>query len=373
MYDDIKILEIDIKNLIDDYKVIVPECQRIIDIHKIDLIIDEQEKMYKEYNNYKFLGVLSLCRMNDKYYLIDGQHRYSAMKKLYKDYGINFNIFIQIYDVNSMIKLRNIYENINKNTTLPNIVFDDDEEKIIISETSLYFQSKYTNVWSSSTKCHRPCIFKNYFEETIQFLQNYLKFENSEELIRVIEEYNNNHKNHKREDFKDKSITENMFQNASKNKFYLGLYKYDIYQDYGYDWCKKIIEYQCPNITIIKKKKNNSKKKISKTLKDTVWNTYIGDKIGKIKCPCCNDKDIQQSTFHCGHIVAESKEGKTVLENLIPICATCNTSMNSENMIDFIKHNFNDNLKRFNKFKNKKMTNVFDEKKSKYLNFSIKI
>ena len=47
--------------------------------------------------------------------------------------------------------------------------------------------------------------------------------------------------------------------------------------------------------------------------------------------------------------------------------------MNSQNMIDFIKHNFNDNLKRFNKFKNKKMTNVFDEKKSKYLNFSIKI
>ena len=96
MYDDIKILEIDIKNLIDDYKVIVPECQRIIDINKIDLIIDEQEKMYKEYNNYKFLGVLSLCRMNDKYYLIDGQHRYSAMKKLYKDYGINFNFYTNL-------------------------------------------------------------------------------------------------------------------------------------------------------------------------------------------------------------------------------------------------------------------------------------
>jgi hypothetical protein len=35
------------------------------------------------------------------------------------------------------------------------------------------------------------------------------------------------------------------------------------------------------------------------------------------------------TNFHCGHNIPESKGGITVLENLLPICSSCNLSMSN--------------------------------------------
>ena len=59
---------------------------------------------------------------------------------------------------------------------------------------------------------------------------------------------------------------------------------------------------------------------ISKALRISVWNKYIGEEIGKSKCLCCNITDIAQLKFHVGHIIAESKGGATHIDNLNPIC-----------------------------------------------------
>jgi hypothetical protein len=79
------------------------------------------------------------------------------------------------------------------------------------------------------------------------------------------------------------------------------------------------------------------KKSISLVLRKKVWDKYIGLDIGKFKCLCCNITDIIQMSFHCGHIIAESKGGETNLSNLKPICQNCNLSMGSLNMDDFMK------------------------------------
>lgn len=79
------------------------------------------------------------------------------------------------------------------------------------------------------------------------------------------------------------------------------------------------------------------KKGISSTIKRLVWNKNIGEEIGKAKCCCCKSTDITQSSFHCGHIVAESKGGSTQVNNLKPICQNCNSSMGARDMIDFMK------------------------------------
>jgi hypothetical protein len=86
-------------------------------------------------------------------------------------------------------------------------------------------------------------------------------------------------------------------------------------------------------------KKDNKKKKqtISSTLKRLVWNTHIGEEIGKSKCLCCNTTDITQLSFHCGHVIAEAMGGETNVSNLRPICQNCNSSMGTKNMNDFMK------------------------------------
>jgi uncharacterized coiled-coil protein SlyX len=79
------------------------------------------------------------------------------------------------------------------------------------------------------------------------------------------------------------------------------------------------------------------KKAIPKTLKNKVWNKYIGIEIGQTKCLCCKLTDISQLNFHCGHIISEKDGGELTMENLKPICGSCNLSMATMNMDEFMK------------------------------------
>jgi len=85
---------------------------------------------------------------------------------------------------------------------------------------------------------------------------------------------------------------------------------------------------------------NNKKKKIPAVIKKIVWNTYIGENIGKSKCLCCKNIDITQLSFICGHYISEYNGGKITIENLRPICSMCNLSMGTTNMDIFISKFF---------------------------------
>lgn len=85
--------------------------------------------------------------------------------------------------------------------------------------------------------------------------------------------------------------------------------------------------------------KNGRKKAIPATIRKLVWIRYIGKAIGEARCFCCRQTKIMQISFHCGHVVPESAGGKTSVENLRPICQNCNSSMGTQNMIEFmLKH-----------------------------------
>lgn len=76
------------------------------------------------------------------------------------------------------------------------------------------------------------------------------------------------------------------------------------------------------------------KKAIPKILKDLVWKTYIGEKYSCL-CLICNNEKISAPSFDCAHVEAEVNGGDTILENLRPICKSCNNSMSTMNMKDF--------------------------------------
>lgn len=81
---------------------------------------------------------------------------------------------------------------------------------------------------------------------------------------------------------------------------------------------------------------------IPKTLKSRVWTFYIGNNIGQTKCLCCNNFDILQMNFECGHVLAESCGGETTVDNLRPICSQCNKSMGNMHMVEFQQKYFKD-------------------------------
>jgi hypothetical protein len=82
-------------------------------------------------------------------------------------------------------------------------------------------------------------------------------------------------------------------------------------------------------------KQSKPKKSISASLRQKVWNQYIGLSVGETLCKCCNTNIISQLRFHCGHVIAEACGGETTIENLRPICEKCNLSMGTQNLNDF--------------------------------------
>ncbi len=80
-----------------------------------------------------------------------------------------------------------------------------------------------------------------------------------------------------------------------------------------------------------------TKNQIPATVRNSVWNIYIGSDIKKGVCFCCRTEQIAFSNFDCGHIQARSNNGVTMLCNLRPICGLCNNSMGTANMEEFMK------------------------------------
>jgi len=78
-------------------------------------------------------------------------------------------------------------------------------------------------------------------------------------------------------------------------------------------------------------------KKIPAKVRNDVWNMYIGDNIAQHKCLCCKKTTIKNVEFECGHVVAKSKGGGDEIQNLRPICSSCNKSMGTTDMVEFVK------------------------------------
>lgn len=81
----------------------------------------------------------------------------------------------------------------------------------------------------------------------------------------------------------------------------------------------------------------NKKEFIPKAVRTAVWNKYIGSEKGISKCYVRCGEQISQSNFECGHVISERDGGLVNVENLRPICANCNRSMGTKNMMEFMK------------------------------------
>ena len=85
-----------------------------------------------------------------------------------------------------------------------------------------------------------------------------------------------------------------------------------------------------------KEDKKKKKQSIPKNVRNIVWNHYIGEDIIKHRCLCCKKVLITNTNFEVGHVLSEKNGGTHEINNLRPICGSCNHSMGTENMVDFV-------------------------------------
>jgi hypothetical protein len=80
---------------------------------------------------------------------------------------------------------------------------------------------------------------------------------------------------------------------------------------------------------------SSEKKKVPIRLRTEVWRECVGNTLDG-KCYCCK-REIHFDSFECGHITSLHQGGKTIKENLKPICMLCNRSMGTMNLEEFKK------------------------------------
>lgn len=326
-----------------------PDIQRVIMKNKVKEIVKIQNEYYKDDKQFRLYGTIILCILNDEYYIIDGQHRYFAVKELYENYNHDLMVHLEIIEVKCKRSLKGIYEMINKNTNL--VDFPYNFNKSLSENVFDYFQNNYKSVLISDRKPNRPNIYSNYFMESISKLSEILgtKYDKNM-IIKLIENFNNEclkMNNHELAS-KIKGIKEdsNMLIKARKLGIILGLFKIKIEDNkHIYYWVYLIEENINPKIKEVKSKVK--RKKIPTKLKNDIWDKNVGYDIVSACCICCKNTIIKNRDFDAGHIKSIKNGGLDTFDNLLPICRGCNCSMGSTNMDQYIKEYYPNNYEDF--------------------------
>lgn len=77
--------------------------------------------------------------------------------------------------------------------------------------------------------------------------------------------------------------------------------------------------------------RQRKKETIPNHVREEVWRRYGGP-----LCWCCQIEPISARNKHFGHIIAEAEGGSATVDNLRPVCASCNLRMRTQNMYDFM-------------------------------------
>lgn len=328
-------------------EIYVPNEQRLLDKDRVDEIVKYQENYHKKNKRFNFQGVLNIhyCKETNRQYLVDGQHRFNSIKKLVNSNYVNNKIVVERVNVETYEELKENYLIINKNDPLPE--YPEGINKDIPENVFKHFEEKYPKIWSKSKRPNRPNLNKNHFQEALGYLTDKLKKSKSE-LIEIIEIKNDKISKWDIDDFsqiKRLKNKEKIIEKCKENNFYLGMYHH-ISEDYAYEWISRIIEEET-GIIPEKQKKEKSKKKIPKKIKNNTWNKYIGKEHGEGLCYVCRETNIDKAEFVCGHVKSEKNGGEISVDNLRPICSSCNSSMGIIHMREYIELYHKKNLKDF--------------------------
>ena len=279
---------------------IIPNIQRGLSKDRIDELIERETEHYRKYKAFSFdMSAITLCRINDALYIIDGQHRYKAAQFLAKNNS--FNVLLNIFTVKDEKEMNELFLKINE--SLPIKISKEINEHIMANNIIKHYVEKYPSFFKTTDKPQKPNLKRERFEKKIMRLAADIKDE--KEIMKYINRCNKDIK--KLYESGEINLTEKQEKKVKKHQFYLGAV--DNWEEPG-------------------DKKDTGK--IPKYIRDRLWEKTFGDKLHG-KCCMCDEK-ISMNNFEAGHKISRKNGGPDTINNLIPMCGRCNKSLGSKNL-----------------------------------------
>jgi hypothetical protein len=145
------------------------KSQRTLRDTMVDKIVNEQIDYKKEYGYYAFPGAIVIVTVNNKKYIIDGQHRHASMKKIMTFDKCDLYVNVEERFCQNDEQANQLYEMLNnintKNTTITNGKVDPIVQSLKILCNLL--KQNFKQIWHHD-KSSFPYIHLGTFEEKIK-------------------------------------------------------------------------------------------------------------------------------------------------------------------------------------------------------------
>lgn len=339
--------------------VCVPHVQRILDEDRVQAIVAFQRRRISETRSALFIGdlILGVDVASEQEWLLDGQHRHAAMSRLSTELA-DYPVTVTLLALTPTLGVSTAFELINRAVPVPVYVVETTTHaarRDLLERFRLSFESsEFAGYVSKASHPRRPNI------NITQFLDRFVRLggrildatESATDLMAFVRWANHRILNGLSESdvvlsralIKKKGdpfvITADVDDMWLRNPEW-----WDEYVASGRrSWQTRTFEggEECHEIkrrgtsidritTKYKKKKNGG---VPTALRMALWNAHFGERVGSGSCRCCG-RDITQQSFHAGHVVSVFNGGETTLQNLVPLCASCNLSMGATNFDDF--------------------------------------
>lgn len=293
-----------------------PPGQADINMIKVNEMIESMRATPK-YNMFKNIIIAGLFK--DTLYLVDGQHRVEMMKRVD---NISYNYDFIVYDIQNDVDMFTLFKEINLDSYKNSAYVSLPQEKATLAnEVHDYFAKKpFATTTNQKSKLYTSRAFVN-------CLINSGYLEEFTHISEIISDMESKHADFIIQIDLSKLYVEERdciefimpMKNVNFLDYLVNPFVEPVYNGKG------------------KAAKGTISKNLSLALKRAVWDKHVGMKEGLTRCPVCNINTIYQSSFHGGHIIAQSKGGTDTVDNLKPICQSCNSSMGTTNMDDFIR------------------------------------
>lgn len=317
--------------------------QRLLSEEYINYIVDDQQKEYEQNGSFSILQSLTCGDVNNIRYVLDGQHRLESFRRLqYVGYRMDQYIPLVVYHCKDFDELRQYYVRINQNHPI---------NPLEISETwfrhgkdlCVLFVDKYSKYVKKTNKsCNCPYIN---MMELIEYLKNRKVFErlqrciNSADMVPILiekinvfntylyENYSNIVSYQLSSDNKDRFIK--CYNKDNTNPCFLGVWR-------RFEWleiCISLIINRLELESLNFSQFTIKRKRIPTVLKNNVWKKRNGISMEGV-CYVCEEV-LKYENMECGHIKSHILNGDATIDNLEPICKSCNRDMGAMNLIEY--------------------------------------